>query len=160
MPFDGGIIDVTPTRKTLHLEFIDSDGKVRTDSYDVPITATDAELNAFSAETGALSNASLWNVSVTNHFATGLPSKANADNLVNDSIKDNVVMLIKTLDNLAIDLFIPANNETLTMVPATENPDPALLVDWIAAAAAIWPNYEPISVRFSERRNKNRATKL
>lgn len=159
MPFDAGTIDVTPTRRVLHLSYIDSEGKPRTDSYDIPTAATDAELNALTLAIGSKSNASLWDVAVTNHFAVGLPSKANADNVPNDSVADNVVLLFKTLDNQSFDLFIPANIEEFTMVENTENPDPALLAPVVAAAVAVWPTYDVISYRMSERRKKNRSIK-
>lgn len=160
MPFDGGIIDVSPTRRVLHLSYIDSDGKPRTDSYDIPQGATDAVLNTLASAAGALSNASLWNVAVTNHFAIANPSKANADDLTNDSVMDNMVILMKTLGNLSFDFFVPANNEVNTMVPGTENADPLAISALVAAIEAVWPGYDPISVRFSERSKKNRATKF
>lgn len=159
MPFDGGIIDATPVRRVLHLQFIDSEGKVRTDSYDVVGAATDAELNTFAAETGERSNASLWNVGVTNWFYLAQPSKANAVDETNDSVYDNIVMLIKPLVGDGQDVFIPAPNEAATMVADTENPSELLLADWITAANAVIDG-SAVSVRFSERRKKNRAVKL
>lgn len=162
MPFDGGIIDATPTRRVLHLQYIDSEGKPRTDSYDIPdaASATDSDLNAFAAEMGALSNASLYSVGVTAWFQPSVASKANAVDETNDSVKDNVVILMKDASNNSFDLFIPANSETLTMIAGTENPDATLLATLFSAAAAVWASYTPVSVRFTERKLKNRATKL
>lgn len=163
MPFDAQIIDATPTRKILHCSYIDSDGKERTDSYDIPAdsaVATDAELNTLTAELGALSNASLYAVGVTEWFQAAPPSKLNAIDATNDSVKDNVVILFKDVANNGFDLFVPANVEADTMVEGTENPDPAKLQDLINAANAVWATYDPISVRFTERKLKNRATKL
>jgi len=159
MPFNAGVVDATPTRRTIHLSFIDSDAKVRTDSYDIPVAATDAEINAFANAIGGYSNASLWDVVVTGHFATGVASKANAVDETNDSVADNLVMLFKTLDNRAIDVFIPANDETDTMVVGTENPDPAKLASLVTAAQALFAGYTVASYRMSERRKKNRAIK-
>lgn len=159
MPFNGGIVDATPVRRVLHFQFVDSEGKPRTDSYDILPGATDAEINTFAAETGALSNASLWNVGITSWFYIGQPSKANALNLTNDSVKDNIAALIKPLVGDGQDIYIPANNEALTMVPGTENPDPALLEDWLVAASAVIEG-EAVSVRMSERSLKNKAVKL
>lgn len=159
MPFNGGIVDATPVRRVLHFQFIDSEGKPRTDSYDIIAAATDAEINTFAAETGAASNASLWNVGVTNWFYLAQPSKANAVDETNDSVKDNIVALFKPLVGDGQDVYIPANNEALTMIADTENPDPALLADWLAAANAVIDG-TPVSVRMSERRLKNKATKL
>lgn len=163
MPFDAQIIDASPTRKILHVSYIDSEGKERTDSYDIPtdsVVASDAELNALANELGALSNASLYAVGVTSWFQAAPPSKANALDATNDSVKDNIVILFKDAANNGFDLFLPANVEATTMVEGTENPDPVKLDDLITAANAIWATYEPVSVRFTERRLKNRATKL
>jgi hypothetical protein len=159
MPFDGGIVDATPVRRVLHLQFIDSEGKPRTDSYDIVGAATDAEINTFAAETGERSNASLWNVGVTNWFYLAQPSKANAVDETNDSVADNIVLFVKPLVGDGTDVFIPAPNEAATMVAGTENPSELLLADWITAANAIIDG-SAISVRFTERRQKNKAVKL
>lgn len=162
MPFDAGIIDSSPNRRIIHVRYIDSEGKERTDSYDIPTSVvTDAQLNALTQELGNLSNASLFAVGFTNWFATTEGSKADAVDGTNDSIKDNVVILMKQpSSNIAFDLFVPANIEADTMVDGTENPDPSKLSTLIAAAETIWPLYEAKSVRFTERRLKNKSTKL
>jgi hypothetical protein len=163
MPFDAQLIDVSPTRKILHCSYIDSEGKDRTDSYDIPTdsaVATDADLNALTAELGALTNASLYAVGVTSWFQAAPPSKANALDATNDSVRDNVVILFKDIANNSFDLYVPANVEADTMVLGTENPDAAKLADLIAAAGAIWATFDPISLRFTERKQKNKATKL
>lgn len=159
MPFNAGIVDTSPVRRVLHFQFIDSEGKPRTDSYDIPNAATDAEINAFATETGERSNASLWNVGYTNWFYIAQPSKGDADDETNDSVMDNVVGLLKPLVGDGQDVYIPANNEAATMVAGTENPDPTLLADWITAANALFGG-EMVSVRFSERSLKNKAVKL
>lgn len=125
MPNNAGAVDATPTRKIYHLSYIDSEGKLRTDSYDVPSGVTDAELNALTAAVGAVTNASLYAIGVTNWFATGVAQKSDADDLTNDSVKDNLVILMKNAVNDSFDFFVPANLETVTMVAGTENPDPA-----------------------------------
>lgn len=161
MPNDAGAVDATPTRKVLHLQYIDSEGKPRTDSYELPSDVTDAELNALSAAIGAVTNASLWNIGYTNWFSTGFGSKADADDLTNDSVMDNVVILLKNAAGLSFDFFVPANLEPATMVPNTENPDPTTteMGALVAALGAIWSGYSPASYRFTERRKKNRAVK-
>lgn len=162
MPFDGGIIDATPTRRILHLSYIDSEGKTRTDSYDIPdgVSATDADLNALASGIGGLTNASLYAVGVTNWFQPSVASKANAVDATNDSVMDNVVILMKDAANDAFDVYIPANDEALTMVAGTENPDPAKLNTLFGLLGDVWASYDPVSVRFTERKKKNRATKL
>jgi len=162
MPNNAGAVDATPSRKVLHLQYIDSEGKPRTDSYDVPSDVSDAEMNALSAALGATTNASLWNIGYTNWYATGVAQKSDADDLTNDSVYDNIVFLMKNAANLSFDFYIPANLESVTMVPGTENPDPTTteMLALIAAVEAIWGGYTAYSVRFTERRNKNRAVKI
>lgn len=161
MPNNAGAVDVTPSRKIFHMSYIDSEGKPRTDSYDIPDDATDAELNALAAAVGATTNASLWAVGVTNWYATGVGQKSDADNLTNDSVMDNVVLLVKNAANDSFDFFIPANLETATMVAGTENPDLSnpLMLAVEAAIEAIWGGYALYSARFTERRKKNKATR-
>lgn len=162
MPNNAGVVDATPTRKIYHLSYIDSDGKVRTDSYDVPNDVTDAELNAITASVGAVTNASLYAIGVTNWFATGVAQKSDADDLTNDSVADNVVILFKDAANNSFDFFIPANLETVTMVAGTENPDPTTteMLALIAALEAAHGGYSAYSTRFTERRQKNRSIRI
>jgi len=162
MPNNAGAVDATPTRKIMHLQYIDSEGKPRTDSYDIPVDTTDAEFNALSTAQGAVTNASLWNIGYTNWFSTGVPQKSDADDLTNDSVYDNIVFLMKNATGDAFDFFVPANLESVTMVAGTENPDPTTdeMLALIAAIEAIWAGYSAVSVRFTERRNKNRAIKI
>ena len=161
MPNDAGAVDATPTRKIYHLQYIDSDGQVRTDSYDAPNDVSDAELNALAAAVGAATNASLYNIGVTNWFQVGVPQKSNADDLTNDSVHDNIVILMKNTANQAFDFFIPANLESATMVAGTTNPDPDnLLMQAVADALInIHGGFIPVSYRFSERAKKNRAVR-
>lgn len=162
MPNNAGAVDATPTRKIYHLSYIDSEGKLRTDSYDVPSGVTDAELNALTAAVGAVTNASLYAIGVTNWFATGVAQKSDADDLTNDSVKDNLVILMKNAVNDSFDFFVPANLETVTMVAGTENPDPATteMAALFAALETIHGGYTAYSVRFTERRQKNRSVKV
>lgn len=162
MPSTAGVVDTTPTRKILHLQYIDSEGKPRTDSYDLPNDVTDAEMNALTAAMGAVTNANLWNIGYTNWYASGVGLKADADDLTNDSVFDNVVILMKNAANLSFDFYIPANLETTTMVEDTENPDPNTteMGALFAALQAIWGGYSPFSVRFTERKHINKAVKV
>jgi len=161
MPSDYGTIDTSPPRRLLSLHFIDADGQIRTDSYEILPAATDAQLNAFAGAIGAASNASLYKVSVTNEFATDIPSIANAVDAVHVSVKDNIVMLFKTITGATLDVFIPAPDAPL-LVEGTTNPDPENVLI-VAAVAAVPPaaggGYQVASYRYSERRKKNRAVK-
>lgn len=160
MPFDAGIIDASPDRTIISLSFIDANGQVRTDSYDVPVATTDAELNAFAQAIGAASNSSLWAVQKSTVFAPTPPSLANAVDDVHVSVKDNIVLLYKNNANLAVDVFIPAPVLD-ELVPSTTNPDPLneLIIAVVAASDAVWDAFAIVSYRFTERKKKNRAVK-
>jgi len=160
MPFDAGIIDASPDRTILSLSYIDANGQVRTDSYDVPVATTDIELNGFASAMGEATNASLWSVQKTTVFAPSPPSLSNATDAVHNSVKDNIVLLYKNNANLAVDVFIPAPLAA-ELVPDTTNPDPTntLLADVVAAANLIWDAFAIVSYRYTERKKKNRAVK-
>jgi len=162
MPNNAGAVDATPTRKVYHLQFVDSEGKPRTDSYDAPNDVSDAELNALSAAMGAVTNASMWNIGYTNWYNTGQPQKSDADDLTNDSVFDNIVILFKNAAGDSFDFYVPANLETVTMVAGTESPDPTTteMQALIDAVEAIHGGYTAFSIRFTERKNVNRSVKL
>jgi len=162
MPFDAGVVDATPTRRIVHFQYIDSEGKPRTDSYDVSAATTDAQINALSVALGAITNASLWNVGYTNWYAVEPAQKGNAVDETNDSVYDNLVILMKDAINNSFDFYVPANNEAVSMVADTENPDPTTteMVALFAAIDGIWNSYIPFSVRYTERKNTNKAVKL
>jgi hypothetical protein len=163
MPDNAGtIVSATPLKRVFHLQYIDSEGKPRTDSYEIPTGATDAQLNTLVNAVGAITNANLWNVGITGWWMGGIPTKTLAVDATNDSVKDNLVLLMKTVTNTdPFDFFVPANNEVASMVAGTENPDPTTveMIALIAAIEAVWAFHEPISYRFSERRLKNKAVK-
>jgi len=161
MPNDAGAVDATPTRQIYHLSYIDSDGQIRTDSYDMPSDASDAEMNALTAAVGAVTTASLYQIGITKWFAVGVAARGNADNVPNDSVHDNLVILMKNAANGSFDFFIPANLETATMYEGTTQPDTAnpLLEAVADALIAIHGGYTPYSYRFTERRKKNRSVK-
>jgi len=162
MPNNAGAVDATPTRRIVHLSYVDSDGKPRTDSYDIPIATTDAALNALTAAAGGVTNASLWAIGVTNWFTTGVALKTDAVDEPNDSVMDNVVLLMKNAAGLSFDFFIPANDEGVTMVDGTEdvNLTSTDIGDLITALVGIWSGYEAYSARFSERSKKNRSQRF
>lgn len=159
MPYDAGVVDGTPTRKRVSLSYIDINGQIRTDSYDVDLDSTNAEIAAFAAEMGALSNASLYDVQVVDHYATGTPSKGNAVVGADDSVKDNAVMLMKTVSNQAFDIFVPAPDESTLLQSGTVNPNPVGFETLLDTIAPIRAGYSVVSYRYSERSKKNKAIK-
>lgn len=161
MPDTSGTVDATATRRIVHFQYVDSNGKPRTDSYDIPIAATDAEINALKAALGPTVNANLWNVGYTNWFATGVGLASEANDLADNSVSDNVVILMKNAANLSFDFFLPSPLESVTLEDGTENVDPSTteMVAVLAALTALWGGYVPYSYRMSERKKKNRSTR-
>jgi hypothetical protein len=161
MPSTAGVIDSTPTRRLIHLSYIDVNEQVNTDSYEILASATDAQLNTFVAKMGAASNANLWRVAVTNEFAPTIGLKADAVDAVDDSVKDNIVILYKaTTGSQAFDLYVPAPVEAM-LVAGTLNPNPTAteFSELIAAADAVFSSYNRKSYRYSEHRKKNKVTR-
>lgn len=158
MPNNAGTVDATPTKRQVSLSFIDVNGQLRTDTYLIPTATTDAELNALAAAIGAKTNASLYAIGYTNWFQTGVPSKANATDAVDDSVKDNIVLLFGDIAGNSQDWFLPAPIEA-TLVTGTVNPDPTELADIVTAVDALSGAMQVKSYRYTERRMKNRSVK-
>lgn len=159
MPRTVPTIDGSGQRKEISVRYIDSDGKRRSDSWEVDQAATDAQIEAAIAAAAALSNASIWRVDVSQVYQ-GAMSAANALNVVNDSVMDNLVLLFKNaVTNDGRDFFVPAPVETV-MVSGTEivNNQAPLYTAFRDALDAMLNNYSPVTVRFSERRRKNPST--
>lgn len=158
MPSTAGTVDVSPTRRVLHLSYVDFNGKPRTDSYDIPPAALDAEINEFVTTMGALTNANLWRVAYTNEYTTGVGLASEAVNAPDDSVMDNIVILMKNSPTGGIDVFVPAPLASL-IIDGTEDVDTAsgILGDMTGAFFDLVGGYVPFSYRYTERRKKNRA---
>lgn len=159
MANNAGTVDGSPTRQTLHVQYVDVRGKPRTDSYDMTgLTIVDAELNALTAALGAATHANLWNIGYTKWFDTGVGLAADAASGADDSVMDNIVILLKNGVVGGIDFFVPAPIEAM-LVDGTENPNPdgTEFDAVLTALAAVFNGYTPYSYRYSERRKKNRA---
>lgn len=145
-------VNGTPTYKTISVTLYDYTGDQRTDTYQVDADASDVEIEAFVAALQAVTNATIWRVTVGQVYnSTG--DSANATEAVWENAKDNVVLLMKTATNDAIDFYIPSPINAM-FLEGTENIDPSN-VALGALMTAILPfksAYSFVSARFSHRK--------
>lgn len=158
MPSTAGAVDATPTRRILHLTYVDFNGKARTDSYPISVADTDAEINAVVAAMGDATNANLWKVSYTNEFVTGVGLASEALDAPDDSVADNIVLLLKNAALESLDVFIPAPLSAM-IIDGSEDVDASntVLQDLETAILAMYNGWSVYSRRYTERRSKNRA---
>lgn len=154
-------VNGTPTYKNVALRWIDASGDKRSDSIQVPATATPAQIEAFAAAEQAGANSSLYAVEVSDVY-NSTPDKSNALDAVKDSVFDNMVYLAKTAANLSKRGFLPSPVASVFAV-GTDQPDPTsqVLADiFTAFLALVGAGYTIQSVRYTERREINEAVNV
>lgn len=149
----------TPNRVTLSVRMQDFGGDKRSVSLDVPNAVTDAQIDAYVDALQALTNSTVYEIEKGQKY-TSVPMQANALNDSRESVYDNVVLLLKDVSiNKAQDAFVPAPINTL--IDDGDVVDTSLVAyeTWRDATDALLAgNYEAVSVRFTERREKNDST--
>lgn len=150
-------IDGTPTYKQLSLRLIDSDGTKRALDYQLPNTVTNLEMNSVMSSLQACTNASIYEAWVSDvYFSNAVAT--NAANAVQQSVRQNIVILFR--DDVLLksqEVYIPAPLSAL-FVTGTKNIDitNALYLAYKGFVdAALATDYEPVSVRYTERRQIN-----
>lgn len=157
MPRTAPIVDGTPSLRKLSLTYVDVSSDQRTITNYLEGTATDAQIEAHVAAAGLVSNANLFGVEVSDVYrAARLPSAAVAAE--ENSVFDNVVILYKESDNPSgMNGFIPAPVRGV-FIGDSDNVDNTD-VDYIAfkstLATILLGTMVPITVRYTERREKN-----
>lgn len=155
-----GTVDGTPDFLEVSFQWIDYVGDRYTCSFIASgTTATPAEIEALAADMQAISNASLWNVRVTQDYR-GAMLKSNALEEVWNDAEDVMVIHYKNLTSRA-DLYVnvPAPLDDI-FVEGTEQVDTAHadFTALLASVAAILPTgFNPATVRFSKHREVNQA---
>jgi hypothetical protein len=150
-------VNGTPTYKAIRVKLIDASGDERSVRLQpIDPAATNTDLEAYVAALQALTNASASVVDVIDVYAGDLlASNALTDSY--QSVYDNVVLLMKDASTQqSINAFVPAPLNTLV--------DDGDVVDTSLVAYQTWRDavdtilttaFAPISVRFTERREKN-----
>lgn len=146
--------------RAVTVSLIDASGDERTVRLQpVPITVPLADIETMVAELAAITNASIYKVTVLDVFA-GTKNASNALSASYQSVFDNIVLLAKdAATTQAVNAFVPAPEDSLILsgdVVDTTNVD---YTAWRDAIIAILPTaFSAVSVRFTERREKNDST--
>lgn len=164
MPRTSPTVNGTPTYNLLSIRLIDYTGDRRSVSLVIPTGTTDASIEALIALVGDHTHASIYAVERSLVYS-GDASKSNATQGNHSSVYDNVVVLFRNnATRQTQDMFVPAPTEDL-FIEGTDQPDMDLLgalfeiasaTETVIGAAA----YNPISARFSERREINQSEKF
>jgi hypothetical protein len=169
MPLQAPTVDsAAPTQVQLSVRMIDVSGDLRTVSVKGAIAdMTDANINTFVTAIAAATNASVYEVQVTQLFSS-LASPGNAlDASKSSSVYDNVVLQNKNALGDSINGFIPAPISNLFETDidgnVTDNVDAAATeyTDVATALEALLPaGFSNTGVRYSERREVNSQQRL
>lgn len=154
-------VDGTPGYQHVAFRFIDSTEDVRSVAIQFPPGTTAAQIEAVATQLQALSNASLFEVIVEGRYSS-VPDVANADNVVHISVFDNVVVLFKDELNRSQDIFVVAPTTAL-QPDNSDTPDGTELTALILAVTngleqGTTSDWQAVSARFTERREKNQRT--
>lgn len=160
MPRSAPTVDGSPNLKKVSMTFVDRSNDQRSVSMYVEGAATAAQIEGLVAAAAAASNANIFRVEVSDVYnSPKVASQALAAE--ENSVYDNIVLLMKESDNPAgMDAFLPAPKRAL-FVGDSDNVDnvAALYTAWRDAAVLVGlGTLVPISVRYTERREKNEAT--
>ena len=137
---------------------LDASGDKRSVSLEVDLAATNLTIEAVTAALALATNASIYKVTVEDVY-NSVPAVSDADELEENSVFDNIVLLMKTADNRSQNFFLPAPKRG-NFVGDSDNPDPAstLLGDWRDGVNNLaFGTSSPVSLRYTERREKNQS---
>lgn len=155
-------VNGTFNAKRVTLRWIDNSGEKRADTILVEALTTDAEIEAYAAAAQAISNASLYEVSVRNQYVS-TPTKTLAADEVYEDVTSNLVIQFKDgVTDTSQRGYIPSADEAV-MVAGTETPDPAnpAITAYVAAVGAMLPPaYAAVGIRFTQRRDMNEQVPL
>lgn len=161
MPRTVPTVDGSGQRKSISVRWIDANNQKRADTLQLDQLATNAQIEAIIAALAAASNGNIYEVLVTEVYAD-VANSGDATEAPRESIRDNIVMLFKNATTAdGRDYFIPAPLDTLFLggTNTVDVTDPLVLAVRDAIDAAV-TGYEPVSVRFTERRKKNPSRSL
>lgn len=159
MPRTAPTVNNNPQRIQISFLMIDRSGDKRS----VAITTTrddvtNAEIDSLANALAALTQANLYGVSVERLYVTN-PDRDDALSGARDSVYDNIVVLFKNATQLngAVNFYIPAPISAL-LQNNTDIPNPnasgfSALTD--AVEVILGDDWDDVSVRYTERREKN-----
>lgn len=149
-------INGTPTYKEFSIRYLDDSGDVRSVLYKCDPAITDATIEAHVAAAADATSAVIHRVTVSEVYNAVEDATLAVDGEQN-SVFDNLVLLFKTAAGASQNVFLPAPVEGV-MDGDSDNIDTAsaLYTDFRDTAEACLLNaFEPVSVRYTERREIN-----
>jgi len=154
-------VDGTPPYQNASFTFIDHTEDVRSISLQFPPGTTAAQIDSVGTALQARSNASLFKIEVKQIYGS-TPDVGNALAEVHISVYDNVVVLFKDQLNHSQDLFVPAPTTALQPDDSDTPIGSALTAIILAVTAGMeqgtTDDWQAVSARFTERREKNQRT--
>lgn len=156
-------VDGANTYKVVVLKWVDYTGDKRSDSYIVTASlATNANIETFAAAMQLGSNASLYDIRVSDAYSS-VEDSSNALEVVWENVADNLVIQAKqALGGNSIRDYIPSPIEAM-FIDQTEDIDPtngvllAIIAAWVALIDA---SYEIVGARLTHRRQINQQTPI
>lgn len=161
MPRTAPEVNGTPTLTQVSFGYQDFSGDQRSDSLDVAAGATNADIEAYAAAIGPITNAELYRITVKQVYQA-VPDSANATNAPKDSAYDNLVLQAKNAVNLSKRGFIPAPVQAL-FVGGTDQIDPtnAALATYLTAMLTLFgAGFNVVGARYTERREINEQVRF
>jgi len=153
-------VDGSVTFILVSVSVIDYTGDDRTDTYQFDSDSSDAEVESFISTMQLITNASIWKVEKREVYE-GAKDKSNADELVRESVYDNLVLLYKDSLRNSRNIFVPAVSESVFVDGSNEiDPTSVPLANFLTSITPMLAAYDARSARFSERRKKNKAVNL
>lgn len=154
-------VDGTPPFQYASYQFIDFSEDIRSVGVQLPPGTTAAQIEAIGTQLQALSNASLFKITVQAVYGS-TPDVSNAEGVVHLSVYDNVVVLFKDQLNHSQDIFVVAPIADL-LPPNTDTPIGSELTALILAVTngleqGTTDDWQAVSARYTERREKNQRT--
>lgn len=162
MPVSGNDMTGNANYKLVTLRFIDARGDKTASSIKLPATATVANIATLRTVVGAVTNANLYEVQVTDVYG-GIPSASVAVDDVYTSVQANVNILFKNLTTLdSLPFSFPAPIGALILDGESVDVEDIGFLNITDAVEALLGAlaWEPVSARFTERREINVATPI
>lgn len=153
-------VDGSPQFISVSITVQDYTGEQRTDSYQLDADSSNAEIEAFVDAVQALSNATIFRVTVGQVY-NSVGDNSNAVEDVYENAKTNVVLLFKNAVNAGANFFIPAPVESL-FIDGTEEIDPTNvpLGTLLTSIPPMRTGYSAVSARLTHRRQIGQRVKF
>lgn len=154
----GAFDSAAPSFVRLSVRMMGADGEKRSVSLEIDAAATDIQINAYVDAIQAATNATVYEVS-KQLVESANPVESNADAETFQSVYANVVLLAKDpVARKSQNAFLPAPDGIMVLDGDVVDTADPLYTAWRDAAMAVLPAaYDPVTVRYTERRDKNDA---